>query len=785
MRPTKLTVQGLTAYREPIEVDFTALDLFAITGPTGAGKSSLVDAITYALYGQVPRVGRSVRELISQGEDRLKVSLEFTVDGGRYRIFRESGRKTQKPPQLERFDTEVNDWRSEDVERVKDTNEFIERLLRMDYEAFIRSVLLPQGQFQEFLAGDRDERRKVLDGLLRLGVYAQMQRAANTIAARETDRADEIARRLETEMADATPEALKAAKVDQKTLEADAKTATTAREALDAACRTAEALTEAQSKQRRASEALADAEKRLASAQEAARGGEEKAGTLRATVASLQERIAKVAYDEAEYLRYRDAKGIADELTKDEAALAETEKQGAGLEAQVKAATAEAESASTSHEAAAMAAQQAVEALEEARKANAAEALRQKMKPGDPCPVCGQTVHEIAHEKVPKLDDARTAAERAKSAETAAGKAAEAARTRLTQLQGRLESFADNHKQAAQRVTDRRAGLVAALGGKAESPTEIAAALQRLETARAEREKLGRELEAGTTALNEVTASMATATADLDRLQGEVDACAREAKDAGTKATQAEVSVREAAKASAWDDVLRAIDGGKDAAVVLRARLSEAQRREAEFNQAIGAHEQRIKHIEESIEKAKELREEEKSRREEASLARDLASLLRADAFPTFLRERALKDLAVEGSRRLLEISNGRYDFIVEGQDFLVEDRWNGSEPRSVRTLSGGETFLASLALALALAEQLPALSGDGTVGALEGLFIDEGFSHLDDETLNDVASALEVLGADRSRLIGVITHVPALAERMPARITVHKTQSGSTVTVD
>ena len=53
MRPTKLTVQGLTAFRKPVEIDFRDLDLFAITGPTGAGKSSLVDAISYALFGQV------------------------------------------------------------------------------------------------------------------------------------------------------------------------------------------------------------------------------------------------------------------------------------------------------------------------------------------------------------------------------------------------------------------------------------------------------------------------------------------------------------------------------------------------------------------------------------------------------------------------------------------------------------------------------------------------------------------------------------------------------------
>ena len=218
---------------------------------------------------------------------------------------------------------------------------------------------------------------------------------------------------------------------------------------------------------------------------------------------------------------------------------------------------------------------------------------------------------------------------------------------------------------------------------------------------------------------------------------------------------------------------------------MLGRRLEEAQQREGQLNQAIGGAETQIRTIGANIELAKELRAEEKTAREGASLARDLASLLRADAFPSFIREEALRTLARDGSRRLLEISQGRYDFVVEGQDFSIEDRWNGGEKRSVKTLSGGETFLASLALALALAEQLPGLAGEEGGGTLESLFIDEGFSHLDNETLNDVASALEVLGEDRSRLIGVITHVPALAERMPARITVHKTQAGSSVSVE
>ncbi|HXG35699.1 MAG TPA: AAA family ATPase, partial [Dehalococcoidia bacterium] len=76
MRPINLRIHNFTSYRSPVEVDFSDLDLFAVTGPTGAGKSSLMDAITYALFGQVSR-GATVKELVSQGQERMEVSFEF------------------------------------------------------------------------------------------------------------------------------------------------------------------------------------------------------------------------------------------------------------------------------------------------------------------------------------------------------------------------------------------------------------------------------------------------------------------------------------------------------------------------------------------------------------------------------------------------------------------------------------------------------------------------------------------------------------------------------------
>ena len=175
------------------------------------------------------------------------------------------------------------------------------------------------------------------------------------------------------------------------------------------------------------------------------------------------------------------------------------------------------------------------------------------------------------------------------------------------------------------------------------------------------------------------------------------------------------------------------------------------------------------------------LREEIVRHKTEQSLYHELGSWLNAGNFQQFLLSSAFDLLAKEGSRHLKLLSNDRYTFTYKDKEFEVIDNSYGGEPRSVNTLSGGESFLASLSLALALAESIAELdSGGGTV-ALESLFLDEGFSTLDGETLNRVADAIQLL-QNGNRLIGIITHVPSLADQMPARIEIEKTLSGSRV---
>ena len=106
-------------------------------------------------------------------------------------------------------------------------------------------------------------------------------------------------------------------------------------------------------------------------------------------------------------------------------------------------------------------------------------------------------------------------------------------------------------------------------------------------------------------------------------------------------------------------------------------------------------------------------------------------------------------------------------------------DSWTGVD-RDTSTLSGGETFLASLALALGLADVVTAEAG-GT--RIEALFVDEGFGSLDEDTLEDVMTVLDGL-REGGRMVGIVSHVAELRQRIPAQVRVHKGQAGSHLTV-
>jgi DNA repair protein SbcC/Rad50 len=157
-------------------------------------------------------------------------------------------------------------------------------------------------------------------------------------------------------------------------------------------------------------------------------------------------------------------------------------------------------------------------------------------------------------------------------------------------------------------------------------------------------------------------------------------------------------------------------------------------------------------------------------------VARMLGGLLRSDRFPRWLVASALDALVAEASAGLAELSGGQFELTPDEGEFLVVDHADADARRPVKTLSGGETFQASLALALALSTQMSSLAAEGAA-RLDSIFLDEGFGTLDDANLDVVAGTLENLAGRGDRMVGVITHVPGLAERVPVRFAVRRDQ--------
>ncbi|TGY45125.1 AAA family ATPase [Clostridium perfringens] len=157
------------------------------------------------------------------------------------------------------------------------------------------------------------------------------------------------------------------------------------------------------------------------------------------------------------------------------------------------------------------------------------------------------------------------------------------------------------------------------------------------------------------------------------------------------------------------------------------------------------------------------------------ALLSDLEKLFKGKKFVEFIAANQLKYISIEASKKLKDITNGVYGLEVdENGKFIIRDYKNGGAERDASTLSGGETFLASLALALSLSSQIQ-LKG---TAPLELFFLDEGFGTLDDNLLEVVMSSLERLHHERLS-VGIISHVESIKNRVPVKLILTPAEAG------
>ncbi|HEU4546198.1 MAG TPA: SMC family ATPase, partial [Microlunatus sp.] len=219
MRPVRLDLSGFAAFRDPTVVDFTDADYFALTGPTGSGKSTVIDGLTFALYGSAPRWGRenAIQYALAPTANRCTVRLVFDVAGQRYVVAREVRRIgkqiAQRNTRLERYadpaatgDPETDEPTDSLAADPKAVRQQVSELLGLDFEDFCTCVVLPQGDFATFLQASVGQRQDILLKLLGARHYDAIGRLAGRRANDARARVDALAGEL-TGYADATEEA--------------------------------------------------------------------------------------------------------------------------------------------------------------------------------------------------------------------------------------------------------------------------------------------------------------------------------------------------------------------------------------------------------------------------------------------------------------------------------------------------------------------------------------------------------------------------------------------------
>ena len=184
---------------------------------------------------------------------------------------------------------------------------------------------------------------------------------------------------------------------------------------------------------------------------------------------------------------------------------------------------------------------------------------------------------------------------------------------------------------------------------------------------------------------------------------------------------------------------------------------------------------QEIKNLKEKIEKFKTIMSEKKKIKHDEIIIHDLKKLFSGRKFVDYIATERLKYVALEASKRLKEITNNNYSLEINKDGmFIMRDFKNGGCIRDVSTLSGGETFLTSLALSLALSSGLQLKKAV----PLELFFLDEGFGTLDDDLLETVVSSLEKIQHEKLK-IGIISHVESIKNRVPVKLIVTPAESG------
>ena len=914
MRPIRIEMSAFGPYagKQTVEMDRLGTSgIYLITGDTGAGKTTIFDAIVFALYGTASsdrRSGDMLRSRYAEPDTPTEVKLVFAYRNKEYEIRRNP---TYQRPKLrgegmtqENASAELRLPGGEILTRTGEVDEKIREILGMTRDQFMQIAMIAQGDFLKLLLAKTEERRKIFSSIFRTGRYARLEERLKQEARQARKTYDDLVREIGFEQERARlpegtdrsglrdEEYLQAIEKFRdetgKRLEEGEKMQELLRGELDALAARILAAEEQEKRKKALEETRQQWTKLQAAAEqrkqelEAARSREPEAKEKEARLHVEQDRLQQ--YDRLEELKQQKTEAEKKQVS-DEAARKKLEEGRKALTQQIqdcrqKIKEKEAlagKAAALSGEKERLRSQGAeynelktlLEAYEEAsEKWNRAAAIYQaacgkeqefgesyrrqhraflddqagilaaELAENQPCPVCGSLHHPSP---AMKTDDAPTREtveqsqkrwEESKTAMDEAGRKAAALRgTRDSSLQhmeekakglnmptepaALKETLMEEQKRFRSKWKEVTEAL-AASEAAAEAKVVLEEKLETLQRKQEEDEEAYRKLELESARLQEQIENLSANYSELKETLPYPD---RESAGKAASLLDREIrEIREAVqsaeeneKAAAgriqeaegrMDELQKQIREGESAESMTSAELQENQKKKKGEQLRLQAEAKEDNLIWETNSAAAGSIRKRSGEREQAarkySMLQNLADTANGNLsgkqriqLETYVQQQLFDRILVRANTRFRVMSGGQYDLVrrkeyqknqQSGLDLDVVDHYNGTT-RSVSTLSGGESFMASLSLALGLSDEIQESAGGVQ---LDALFVDEGFGSLDEETLDQAMKAIQTLAEDGGRIVGIISHVTELQNRIDRQLLVRKMKSGgSTATIN
>lgn len=870
MKPVMLTLCGWGPYKEKQEIDFTELadrGLFLITGATGAGKTTIFDAITYALYGSMSgetREKSSVRSDFADSATPTFAELLMEHGGKKYLIRRnpEYLRPKKRKSSLEEMTKEKENAvltmpDGSHIEGSSEVTKKIQQLLCLDLKQFKQLSMIAQGEFARLLTAPSSEKSKIFREIFDTDLYDKVAGELKQRSSGLYKQVMEFRHKMDEDIELFAPlkemegkwqeltggegyyyqeilaflkENRKEYAKKQKLLENRAAEADREVEKLAVLVTEGEqtvsfqqSLSKEQEKQKELKvqeKEIAEKERKLAKAGRAAevkesennlQNGKER---LKATGKKLENTLLQIDdlkkrkrendcfYERTDelslfYEKEEKAEEIRKQLQQAETAFAKQQEELCGLQKQYLRIEKEEEQLKTTYEAA-----------DKKYRHGIAGILAESLLEEEPCPVCGSLQHP--HKAV--MEENMPTEEMVEKKKTLF----EEKRKELTDIHGRTAACKERGEGIRTETEQLKQSLLLFEKEKEEQENFIKEYLENHTKQEFLTQK--KEYEALLVSLLEKEKNKT----ELEKEREEIKEIVREAEqqfirkraDCGfdTEAdyrlaflTEKELSeLREYIQKYKQDchacehlilHLQKELSGRKPADVEeLKAELEKAKENKDEIYGQLSELKQCVMDIIRLYDSLKEKLDRSERLSQQYGIWKDLDDAANGNnkkrlVFEQYVLAAYFEEILKAANLRLKVMAGGRYrlrriETVTDGRskdnlEMEVLDYYTGKY-RSVKTLSGGETFKVSLSLALGMSDMIQALCGGIRV---DTLFIDEGFGALDSESLEQACQTLNSL-VEKDRLIGIISHVPELSEKIESQIRVHKTNAGSNIEV-